>query len=129
MENKNHDPDAATHHVIAKPENESKKSGVFAAIRHLLETPKPAIKALFALAEVQSPSPPPPQHESLRNAGISRSIALDIETFIRFGVRKKPGGRNRNVRTVSDRHCVGLPEGCRSPAHWLPHARLSSNTL
>jgi hypothetical protein len=43
----------------------------FAAIRRFLATPKPAIKALDALAEVHSPAPSPRQHELLSEAVIA----------------------------------------------------------
>lgn len=72
MENNKHDTAAATQIVNAKPETVTKKSGLMQAIRRSLAEPNPTIKALDALAEVQSPTPLP--HETVREAGIDSDI-------------------------------------------------------
>lgn len=74
MKNKQHDSGPSTQHALEKPETASKKSGIFNAIRRSLAEPKPSIKALIALAEVQSPTPPQEPHVSVREAGIAGDI-------------------------------------------------------
>ena len=74
MENDKHDTAAATQNVNAKPKSASKKSGLIQAIRRSLAEPAPSIKALDALAEVQSPTPPTQPNESVREAGIAGDI-------------------------------------------------------
>ena len=74
MENETHDSDAATQHGLDKSGTASEESSIFNAIRRSLAEPKPTIKALDALAEVQSPTPPPQPNESLRKAGIAGDI-------------------------------------------------------
>jgi hypothetical protein len=64
--------EAAINSVTAKLETASKKSGFIQAIRRSLSEPAPSIKAIEALAEVQSPSPPP--NESVREAEISSNV-------------------------------------------------------
>ena len=74
MENDKHDTAAATQNVNAKPKSASKKSGLIQAIRRSLAEPKPTIKAIVALAEVQSPTLKPQRHETVREAGIAGDI-------------------------------------------------------
>ena len=74
MENQKHGTEAASNSVTAKPETASKKSGLIQAIRRSLAEPKPTIKAIDALAEVQSPAPEPQRHETVREAGIAGDI-------------------------------------------------------
>ncbi len=66
--------EAATKDVNAKPNSTSKKTGLIQAIRHSLAEPKPTIKAFDALAEVQSPSPQPQNHETVPEAEIAGDI-------------------------------------------------------
>jgi hypothetical protein len=74
MEIDTNDTEAATNSVTAKPETASKKSGFIQSIRRSLAEPAPSIKALDALAEVQSPTPPPQPNESVREAGVAGDI-------------------------------------------------------
>jgi hypothetical protein len=74
MENDKHDTAAATKIVNAKSTSVSKKSGLIQAIRRSLAAPKPSIKAIDALAEVQSPTQEPQRHETIREAGIAGDI-------------------------------------------------------
>ena len=74
MENDKHGTIASTNSVTAKLEATSKKSGLIQAIRHSLAEPKPTIKAIDALAEVQSPSPQPQKHETVPEAEIAGDI-------------------------------------------------------
>lgn len=74
MENDKHDTAAATKNVNAKPKSASKTSGLIQAIRRSLAEPAPSIKALDALAEVQSPTPELQRHETVREAGIAGDI-------------------------------------------------------
>lgn len=74
MENDKHGNEAAPKSVTAKPETASKKSDLIQAISRSLVEPAPSIKALEALAEVQSLNPEPPPHESVREAGIAGDI-------------------------------------------------------
>lgn len=74
MENDKHGNEAASKNVTAKPETASKKSGLIQAIRRSLAEPKPTIKAIDALAEVQSATAEPPPPETVREAGIAGDI-------------------------------------------------------
>lgn len=74
MENDKRDTAAATNSVNAKSKTASKKSGLIQAIRRSLAEPAPSIKALNALAEVQSPTQAPSRHETVREAGIDGDI-------------------------------------------------------
>lgn len=74
MERKTHDSDAVPQHALEKPETASKKSGILNAIRRSLTEPMPSVKALDALAEVQSPAPEPQPHESVGEVGIAGNI-------------------------------------------------------
>lgn len=74
MENDKHDTAAATKNINAKPKTASKKTGLIQAIRRSLAEPAPSIKALDALAEVQSPTQAPLRHETVREAGIAGDI-------------------------------------------------------
>ena len=74
MKNDKHDTAAVTKNVNAKPKTASKKTGLIQAIRRSLAEPKPTIKAIDALAEVQSPAPQPQRHETVHEAGIASNI-------------------------------------------------------
>lgn len=74
MENEKCDSDAAARHGPEGPETASKKSGLIQANSRSLAEPAPSIKTLDAPAEVQSTAPPPPLHESVREAGMPRYI-------------------------------------------------------
>jgi len=73
MENDIHGTESVTKIVDAKSASASKKSGFIQAIRRSLAASKPTIKALDALAEVQSTALPPPT-ESVREAGIASDV-------------------------------------------------------
>ena len=74
MEIDTNDTEAATKNVNAKSKSASNKSGLIQALRRSLAEPKPTIKAIDALAEVQSPAPKPQRHETVREAGIAGNI-------------------------------------------------------
>ncbi len=74
MESDKHGTEAASHSVTAKSDTASKTSGLTQAVRCSLAEPAPSIRALEALAEVQSLNPEPPPHESVREAGIAGDV-------------------------------------------------------
>jgi len=74
MENDECNSNTSPLHALEKTETASKKAGIFKAIRRWVGEPPTAIKAFYALAEVQSPTAQTPSHESVREPGIAGDI-------------------------------------------------------